>query len=147
MTYELFYAIETEVRQHLRVSEAKRVKDKQGLLQAVLNNPNVLFQWCLLSSDHQDDVIHELLKIMADLYIIIRGYSFATSCIEIYKQSMHKESGHRNVAKYRKVALINCVGCRVCACVMQFCGVLLAVWWTCQVSAKLFSIIILNNEC
>ena len=85
MTYELFYAIETEVRQHLRVSEAKRVKDKQGLLQAVLNNADVLFQWCLLSSDHQDDVIHELLKIMA-----IRGYSFATSCIEIYKQSMHK---------------------------------------------------------
>ena len=90
MTYELFYAIETEVRQHLRVSEAKRVKDKQGLLQAVLNNADVLFQWCLLSSDHQDDVIHELLKIMADLYITIRGYSFATSCIEIYKQSMHK---------------------------------------------------------
>ena len=51
MTYELFYAIETEVRQHLRVSEAKRVKDKQGLLQAVLNNADVLFQWCLLSSE------------------------------------------------------------------------------------------------
>ena len=33
MTYELFYAIENEVRQHLRVSEAKCVKDKQGLLQ------------------------------------------------------------------------------------------------------------------
>ena len=29
---ELFYAIETEVRQHLRVSEAKHVMDKQGLL-------------------------------------------------------------------------------------------------------------------
>ena len=43
-----------------------------------------------LFRNHQDDVIQELLKIMADLYIIIRGYSFATSCIEIYKQSMHK---------------------------------------------------------
>ena len=90
MTYELFHAIETEVRQHLTVSETKRVMDKQGLLQAVLNNADVLFQWCLLSSDHQDEVIHDLLKIMADLYITIRGYSFATSCIEIYKQSMHK---------------------------------------------------------
>ena len=50
---------------------------------------DVHFYWCLLTEelkDIQEDSILELLKLIADLWITIRCYSFAESVLELHKQ-------------------------------------------------------------
>jgi hypothetical protein len=66
-------------------------KDLSGVLvNAVLNNEDVLFCWCLLAAGTDDANVQMLLKMIIELYVTIRGFSFATSCVELYKQSIKK---------------------------------------------------------
>ena len=60
------------------------------VVSAVLNNEDVLFHWCMLAAGTDDADATKLLKMMVELYVTIRGFSFATSCVEIYKQSTKK---------------------------------------------------------
>ena len=75
--------METNIRQHLRVSVATNIMDKQGNIK-----PMYCFNGaCFLQITKMMYLYYEILTIMADHYLTIRGCSltsFATgSCVEI----------------------------------------------------------------
>ena len=87
MKYDFFHAMEVEVRMHFDVMTVKdSIKDKQMVIKKVVGNEDVLFKWWLLLDNEDDHVGNKLLKIIADFYLTIRGFSFATSFVELYKQ-------------------------------------------------------------
>ena len=47
--------------------------------------------WCLVTASYNDAVATTVLHKIVDLYVTIRGFAFATSCIEMYKQE-HKKT-------------------------------------------------------
>ena len=53
-------------------------------------NESVEFQWCLLSVDLQERGAQQLLKMIAELWVTIRGFSFTKSWLESYKQAKGK---------------------------------------------------------
>ena len=102
MAYALFYAMEVEVRSHLTPSKAGRMTDgtTELLTTAVLESDDVLFHWSMFGTDMDTGVGMELLKIIVQLYITIRGFSFANSYVELFKQRtkkiLQKGKGLRN---------------------------------------------------
>ena len=87
--YNLFYAIEEVVRQHLVVTAANTFTEgtREVILSAVMCSEDVLFQWCLLTADADDANGKDLLQMIVKLYITIRGFSFASSCVELFKKA------------------------------------------------------------
>lgn len=83
-TYTIFYLIEEETRRHFTVTGAKKLCEgsKEILLNAIMKNEDLLFQWCLLASriDERDGIY--VLKRMVELYVTIRGFAFTSSCLE-----------------------------------------------------------------
>ena len=92
--YGLFYAIEEEVRTHFKPAAASKLCEEKcqspSVASAVLNNEDVLFHWCMLAAGTDDADANKLLKMIVELYVTIRGFSFATSCVELYKRSNKK---------------------------------------------------------
>lgn len=88
MAYALFYAIEVEVRSHLTPYKATEMTEgtKGILTTAVLESDGVLFQWSMFGTEMDTGIGMELLKIIVELYITIRGFSFANSYVEQFKQ-------------------------------------------------------------
>lgn len=87
-TYSIFAAVEEEIRRHLAINTVDKQQEgaKRELMDSVLRNEDILFQWCMLSSDMEDDVASALLKQIVELYVTIRGFAFVSSCLELYKQ-------------------------------------------------------------
>ena len=56
-------------------------------LSAVMCSEDVLFQWCLLTADADNANGKDLLQMIVKLYITIRGFSFASSCVELLKNA------------------------------------------------------------
>ena len=46
---------------------------------SVIANDDVLFHWCLLSFETDDEDATQLLRMLVDLWITIRGFSFLSS--------------------------------------------------------------------
>ena len=44
----------------------------------------------LLHAEAEDETSKAVLQQIVDLYITIRGFGFASSCLEMYKQTQHK---------------------------------------------------------
>ena len=59
---------------------------KQRLSETILTDDDVRFYWCLLSAEIGDAEGEVLLKMIVDLFITVRGFSFAKSVMEMYKQ-------------------------------------------------------------
>ena len=57
-TYTMFYLMEEEIRSHLQVQSAKALDSntRRTLLDATLNNEDLLFHWRMLSSTIDDDI-------------------------------------------------------------------------------------------
>ena len=85
--YRVFVAIELEIRNFFRIEKAQALasSNEEKILHCVMNNEDVLFFWCLVSSNISDDLSKVILNI-AEQWITIRGFSFAKSYMEIYKQ-------------------------------------------------------------
>ena len=92
--YSLFYIIEEEIRQHLTLSSASKQQEgsKEKLIDAVMGNEELLFQWCMFSACERDDLAMSVLRMIVELYVTVRGFAFATSCLEMYKQANKKTS-------------------------------------------------------
>lgn len=65
---------------------------RKHLTNCVLNDSNVLFQWCTTGQDEGDKDAQHCLEIV-EKWIIIRGCSFANSMMEMYKQKERKGTG------------------------------------------------------
>ncbi len=48
------------------------------------------FQWCMVTTEVEDEEARSLLNMIVNLYVTIRGFSFAKSIMEQYKVSNKK---------------------------------------------------------
>ena len=101
----VFYIMEEEIRKHLKVSSLKELTDttKRNILDAVMKNEELLFQWTLVTANADDEVGTEVLKRISELYLTVRGFAFASSCMEMYKQR-NKKQLQKSKALRKKVA-------------------------------------------
>jgi hypothetical protein len=88
LTYDFFYAMEQEIQCHFQPVDI--TKEMSNVISKVLENENVLFYWYLLTSDIKEDDATKLLNMIVELFVNTRGFAFASSCVEQYKQSTHK---------------------------------------------------------
>ena len=127
-TYSLFYAVEDVVRKHFTQVKAHQLTDvnKPTLIKAVEENEEVLFQWCILTADTSNENAMLLLHMITEFYITIRGFSFAASCVELYKHSakrtLQKGKGVRKEQKcnlhhnYIAIYIVNTLNMGLIAC-------------------------------
>ena len=89
-TYMLFVAMEEEVREHFRMDKATIMVEgnREQVENAVMDNDDVLFQWCTLVTDISDtDAAHTVLELLVNVWITICAFSFPCAWLELYKQS------------------------------------------------------------
>ena len=91
-TYMLFCAMEDELRQHLQKRRVQEMTEgfKDGVCRAISDNEEVLFHWCMLTCDVDDEIADVVLTRLINLWITIRGFSFTNGWLEHYKQSRKK---------------------------------------------------------
>ena len=89
MVYNLFTTVEGEVRHHFTLKCTGQVEVNK-LMEAILTSEDVLFQWSLISAE-SDDISSLVLQRIVKLYMTVRGFAFASSCLELYKQA-HKKT-------------------------------------------------------
>lgn len=93
-TYMFFCAIEEELRRHLNVSAIKELSCglKDQIKTAIVSSDDVGFYWRMLCTEAEEEEKEALLPMIADLWITIRGFSFARSWLEMFKQSSKKRT-------------------------------------------------------
>lgn len=83
-------SIEQVIRKELACAGGSSF-DKDKLYQALVDDSDILFNWCLASTDVEDaDEKTALFDLIAKKYITIRGFSFSKSILEKFKQEEHK---------------------------------------------------------
>ena len=90
--YRVFVAMELNIRGYLRIENAsKMVSNMEGkIVSSLLANEDVLFYWCIVCCEIPEDIANVVLKYIAELWTTIRGFSFAKSFMELYKQKTKK---------------------------------------------------------
>lgn len=94
-TYALFLSIEEEIRNHLITLVTPAPESKCEILKKVTNSDDVQFYWLITTADFEidDKQTHEtLLQMIVELYLTIRGFSYASIWMEKFKQSTKKST-------------------------------------------------------
>ena len=101
-TYMLFCAMEEEVREHFKLAKADQLAEgnREHVEESVLENDEVLFQWCMLTADVDDTESAVVLGMLVKLWITVRGFSFTSAWLELYKQ--RKKAGLEKSKALRK---------------------------------------------
>ena len=87
-TYSLFVIIEQQSRQFFSMkSHHSHEGQINHVICTLMNDNDVLFQWCLLSATIENHVAKTLFEKLVWLYVTVRGFAFAKSWLEIFKQS------------------------------------------------------------
>ena len=104
-TYQLFYAMELLVRQHLTIQGVGKLTpgSRPEIEKKVLKDEEVLFAWEIASVELDDKTGTILLKMIVQLWLTIRGFSFAGVFIEQYKNTT-KKGLQRSKALRKKVS-------------------------------------------
>ncbi len=81
--YDFFRAVEMKLREYLRVQDARRMTHgiKEQLLTALVTDEDVLFYWCMLTVELEDNDADSALKHLVTHWVTIRGFSFALQTI------------------------------------------------------------------
>ena len=97
-TFHVFCAVEEEMRPHLGAlcSETSTAPTfRTELLEKLITNEDIQFYWCIAAADFNivDVDVHDvLLRFIADLYLTIQGFSYASAWMEHYKQATKKST-------------------------------------------------------
>lgn len=86
-TFQLFVTMELELRRCLSKFNSSATKDT--VLESVLKNDDVFDQWYDISTDWGDES-EDLLQIIAQHWITIRGFSRCSAFMEMYKKKNDK---------------------------------------------------------
>ena len=102
--YVLFYQMEIKIRRHLYDLTSKKCINKVTVIEDIAMDDEVLFQWCLISTDIDDEsASQELLCKIVEQWLTIRGFSTAGAYVEYYKQcnkkNLKKSTGLRRGLK------------------------------------------------
>lgn len=92
--HQFFVAIEGSIRSHLTLNKAHKMDDttRSRVKNEVFADADVQFSWCLTGSILKvgEDRAEELLEMCIEKWLTIRGYSFADSIQELFKQQTKK---------------------------------------------------------
>lgn len=95
-TFEMFVAMEYELRKHIHRGQTLNL---EHITTAITENEDVLFLWSLVSADWEDSSASELLQMVVNQWVKIRGFSYASAWVEQYKvaqkQTTQKSKGVR----------------------------------------------------
>ena len=93
-TFEMFVAMEYELRKHIHRGQTLNL---EHITTAITENEDVLFLWSLVSADWEDSSASELLQMVVNQWVKIRGFSYASAWVEQYKvaqkQTTQKSKG------------------------------------------------------
>ena len=56
---------------------------KATMVTAVATSDEVLFHWCMLTAESEDEDARVVFDMVVDIWITIRGFSFASSWLEL----------------------------------------------------------------
>lgn len=90
MAYLFFEQLELELRRHYNSTQVKTsqlIPSRPEIARLMMEADDVQFHWCLLSAELDEQEGQELLHMIVNLCITIRGFSFAKSLLEQYKQA------------------------------------------------------------
>ena len=87
MTYQVFLAMELRVRQNLRCGKSLNLAD---IRKELCEDEDVLFYWSMVSADWDEEESEALLAMIVNLWVTIRGFSYASAWMEQYKAANHK---------------------------------------------------------
>ena len=81
--------MEEIIRRHISLAGVATPMEnaRQVLVDVIRKNEDLLFEWDMLSAEVEEEVSVAVLHKIIDLYVTVRGFRFATSCLEIYKQA------------------------------------------------------------
>lgn len=104
--FELFVAMERELRRHLNVKSASETKGiRDSAVEGIINNEDVKLHWSLISVNWVENEM--LLNIIVNHWVTIRGFSFTGAFMEKYKQkhkkTVQKTKGLRKTLSNNKV--------------------------------------------
>lgn len=88
--YMMFQSMELELRKHLKLGNDVNIKD--NAMKELMDNEDVLFYWSLVSVDFDEAESNELLKLIIQHWITVRGFSFVSGFMEKYKQRNKKST-------------------------------------------------------
>ena len=92
--HQFFVALEGSVRSYLTLSKAHTMDNTtlSRVKSGVFADSDVQFNWCLtgIIMKVEEDRVEELLEMCIDKWLTIRGYSFADSMQEMFKQQAKK---------------------------------------------------------
>lgn len=104
--YKVFYYMELVVRRHLHdVSQAlyEQAGSKTAIVQDVTRDVDVMYYWDICQCELGQDEKEELLMMVVQHYVTVRGYSFARSLLEKFK-SREKKSTQKSMPMRKKVS-------------------------------------------
>ena len=85
--YLLFKQLEIEIQKNYNYKKLMTSLPTREIVKFITESKDVQFYWYLISSDvEEEEANQELLCMIVDLWIVIRGFSFARSLLEQYKQ-------------------------------------------------------------
>ena len=95
MTFELFLEMEYEVRSYMSAENFQR----DTAISSIKCSEDILFLWDIIAASWDDDTKSLLLDLIVQLWIKIRGFSYASAWIErfkaIQKKTTQKSKGLR----------------------------------------------------
>ena len=90
-TYSLFNIMEEEMRRLFTLGVQRPHEGvKDTAMKTLLKSNDILFEWCLIAVEADDDISTLVLEKIVELYVTVRGFAFAKSCMEMYKQAKKK---------------------------------------------------------
>ena len=104
--YKVFYYMELGVRRHLHdISQAlyEQAGSKTAIVQDMMSDVDVLYYWDICQCELGQDERKELLTMVVQHYVTVRGYSFARSLLEKFK-TREKKSTQKSMAMRKKVS-------------------------------------------
>ena len=87
--YDIFLIMEEEIRRKYTLASNKQWC-ASTCSEAILRNNDLRFQWCIVAAAIEHDSSELLLQKIVNLYVTVRGFAFATSCLEMFKHAQHK---------------------------------------------------------
>ena len=87
-TYSLFAVMEEELRRFFcHKKDGHHKQAKSDINESILKSEDLLFEWCIISAEADNNIASDVLRRIVELYTTIRGFAFAKSCMEMYKQA------------------------------------------------------------
>ncbi|SMN02434.1 hypothetical protein SPONN_1063 [uncultured Candidatus Thioglobus sp.] len=85
--YDLFLAMEKLLRQYLEDLSVHQGIDKDRVMSSIEEDDEIQSMWSLLAIDLTEETEKALLKQTIQLWLTIRGFSYASAIVEEYKRS------------------------------------------------------------